>query len=641
MESKGSENGSDVSPNVVESRRSSPRKRKRSRSQESSSTYEARRGSVMQMKTPKRLRGRYNDEYRQLLNAVIADATQDSHINHEPTTGDEDEDEEDRLEVSQIGLSVWSSEQKEAFFHALARYGRDDLPRLASVTQKSEPEVHEYLQLLHSGMLELASKRERGIRTLAGHLSAAAEISNKCCDALELTGDALAWLQNTWDIKQEQEKHGDLWLLDRTVADRIDRVFITDRASGQSSTSETDTEDESMSSNFLYQKANDASGDPTLLEALPAVKLLDLSKFINLSEHIFMNSLKPEGNWRTYEDNFPVKPLNTKSRPTAPVSIFNTAFSDIHHVLVNLTKRLVHVALFQATTRLRATDYLKRQATHHPLVRRRDVMAALKIVGLKPNSFDYWASLPKRHRLKWFYQKHHGVSRKIDISSEEAGKYLEMPPNKSWPGIPDDMLGMTISATAGIADGQGEVELRPENGGKYEKHDLGAEMEDTSSVGEEENPESDGLEDLDSGDETSEAEEFKQAHVKVLQLERANDGYLELLDTNNSREQEVRLWELLQLVEPESVDLQPVRLPDQPKRAPLLGYGTPYHEWRDWTRVHAEWEGSGTASDEDGGSLAVGEEGSETNSLEPAEEPHVLDEFSSDCSSRTEGTLSD
>jgi RNA polymerase I-specific transcription initiation factor RRN5 len=652
MESKSAEDGDDASPEAVESRPSSTRKRKRSQSQETSSTHEARQAPAKQLNVPKRLRGLYNDEYRQLLNATISDATQDPHLDHELVTSDEDENEDDRLEASQIGLSVWSPEQKDALFHAIARYGRDDLPRLASVTQKSEPEVHEYLQLLRSGMLELASKRERNVRTLAGHLHAAAELSNDCCDALELTGDALAWLQNTWDVKQEQKEHGEFWLLDRSVANRIDSLFVTDSAYALDSTSGSDAEDEPTGSHssFRTETAKDTSGDPALLEAVPAVKLLNLSRFLDLSEHVFMNSLDPEGNWRTYEGNISIKPSNMGPRPPAPVSIFNTAFSDIHNVLVSLTRRMVHVALFQATTRLRATDSLQRNAAHHALVKRRDVLAALQIVGLKPNSFDYWASLPRRHKLNWFYQHHHGVSRKREISREEAEKFLRMPLKRGWPGINDDLLGTVVDATAGVADEQDEVESGQDladSEDEYRNHNVRAEERDAPRSGGNSNSGGDvdledvESEDLDSGDETSAAEENQRVDIEVSQLERANDAYLELLDTNNSREHEARLWELLQQVEPATVDLQPVHLPDQPKRAPLLGYGTPYCEWRDWTPMQAEWERPAVASDEDDDALAVENEGSEMDYLEPVGEHQVLDEFSSECSHTTDDTLSD
>jgi RNA polymerase I-specific transcription initiation factor RRN5 len=640
MEPESVENDNDASLSNTQSRQSFvkqnaiPKKRKLSQYQETPRTREAEGSSQKKMKAPRRLRGQYNDEYRQLLNASISDATRAPHHSYSSAS-----DEDETLEESQISLSVWSPEQKDALFYAVARYGRDDLPRLASVTRKSEPEVYEYLQLVHTGMLELNSKRKSGIRTLAGQMPAAFELSNECCDALELTGDALAWLQNTWEIKQEQKEHGDYWLLNREVADGIDTLFARD----------TESEDESMNTPSPTQ-SEEGLGNPTdsaVLEAVPAANLLNLTKFIDLAERIFMNSTDPEGNWRSFEGNFTVKPSKTESGQLSSVSILNTAFTDFHRVIVNLTRRLVHVAIFQATTRLRATDSLQRKATHEPYIKRRDVVAALRIVGVKSDSIEYWALLPERHKLNWFYQKHHDATRKREISSEEARRYLERPLKRIRPSDGDDILDMVLDSAADkVEDDVGERLDRDHVDDKDDDEDDELGNEYSSEEG---SINGDSAEDTGSEGELSDPEQETQTQLGISQLEETNDNYLNLFDANNSRIQEVELWKLLQQDAPDSIDLEPLPFPEQqPKRAPLLGYGTPYTEWRDWTERQMEWEGTGEPSDEDNEFSVTAEEddkeeASVSDILDAVDDENVvLEEFSSsECPPVTDSTVSD
>jgi RNA polymerase I-specific transcription initiation factor RRN5 len=96
----------------------------------------------------KRLKPYYSDEYRMLLNENIEDAA----------TGVLEEDFPP-LNASQIGSSFWTVADKDIFFSALARLGRDDIRGIsARVGTKSEVEVHEYILLLNQGLGERQSK---------------------------------------------------------------------------------------------------------------------------------------------------------------------------------------------------------------------------------------------------------------------------------------------------------------------------------------------------------------------------------------------------------------------------------------------------------------------------------------------------
>src|SRR5204863_8877293 len=88
------------------------------------------------LKTPKhkRLKGYYCNEYRQLLNFDILHAS--SRVI---------EDGGLPIPPSQIGVSKWASAEKESYFNALSRLGKDDTRGIASrIGSKSEPEVKAY-----------------------------------------------------------------------------------------------------------------------------------------------------------------------------------------------------------------------------------------------------------------------------------------------------------------------------------------------------------------------------------------------------------------------------------------------------------------------------------------------------------------
>ena len=86
----------------------------------------------------RRLRGQYNDSYRKLLNDTIHEAA-DPFANVLAN----------KFTKSHFGGSFWTSKEKDIFFEALSRYGRDDLARIsAAIGTKSVIEVKDYLLTL-------------------------------------------------------------------------------------------------------------------------------------------------------------------------------------------------------------------------------------------------------------------------------------------------------------------------------------------------------------------------------------------------------------------------------------------------------------------------------------------------------------
>jgi RNA polymerase I-specific transcription initiation factor RRN5 len=293
----------------------------------------------------KRLKSYYNNDYRELLNIDIED-----------TAAGRIQGDQYPLQASQIGSSIWTASEKDLFFTALARLGRDSVRGIAArIGSKSELQVQEYIQLLHQGINE---RRLREGRLLAPtDMPAAIQISDECSGVLERAGDALAIRQERAEEKIEKTKWGDSWLL---------------------------TKD---SSRFLEKRRKEEGGGETLEEVLPAVNLFHLKRWLELSEKVFMNPAAP------YEDDNWQALAEAGETP----AIRATAFADFHSLAVNITKRLVSTIFYCTMSRLRARESNK---VKHAEVGPSDVEAAVNILGMKSNSNAFWIGSARRCRLR-------------------------------------------------------------------------------------------------------------------------------------------------------------------------------------------------------------------------------------------------
>ena len=293
----------------------------------------------------KRQRPYYNNDYRELLNIDIED-----------TAARRIQEDNYPLQASQIGASTWTSAEKDLFFTALTRLGRDNIRGIAArIGNKSELQVQEYIQLLHQGIHE---KRLHEVRLLAPiDMPAAIQISDECCDVLERAGDALAIHQERAEEKIEQAKWGESWLLTKDVSRRMEK------------------------------RRKEEGGEEDLGEVLPAMNLFNLKHWLQLSEKVFMNPAVPyeEDSWQ-----------NLAGGGETP-AIRATAFEDFHSLAVNITKRLVSTTLYCTMSRLRATRSNKVKQADVSLG---DVEAAVKILGLKANSNKFWIGAARRCHLK-------------------------------------------------------------------------------------------------------------------------------------------------------------------------------------------------------------------------------------------------
>ena len=318
----------------------------------------------------KRLKPLYNDEYRQLYNDTIHQLN--SKLDPKNLRN---------LTASQIGVSIWSVEEKANFFFALQTYGRHNARSIAAAIQtKSESEVRVYLDLLHKSAIE------REFRTIhpkqmfnVCNTEGAIEVTPSCESALEAAADALSLLQHRQEKKIARLENPEFWLLTPSIAKWADRNF----------------------------KAGGDAGRE-ILKKLPSAELLDPKTLLRLSKRFFMNSNDPSGNWRTYVDG--------RGTP----SLIHSAFSDFHALAVNFTNRVIQSAISLADSRIRAetTEYFTPQ--HH--VRREDVLSALDILGSRHDSHATWINMPRKFTLRVYDDSRHKKGREKEFFNYD---YLE------------------------------------------------------------------------------------------------------------------------------------------------------------------------------------------------------------------------
>ncbi|RCI09506.1 hypothetical protein L249_4080 [Ophiocordyceps polyrhachis-furcata BCC 54312] len=289
----------------------------------------------------KRQRAIFNADYLDLLNHDIDDAANRACL-------DDDFD----LPPNQVGLTSWSSLEKQLFFEALARLGRHDLPGIASrVGTKSVIEIRHYLHYLKEA--DAIRNQQAGDSFLeVAEYPAAVELSQQCCHALEQAADAISLRQENEEMKREAKKWGDCWNVTPDIAEQL--VVGDDE-------------------------------DPSDAQPPPAfAQLFDLPRWLQLSEQVLMNSSVPGDNWHSVGSDTP--------------SIWATALDDFYSLAVSLTRRLVQTTLFISMSRIRSKKRIVPRT--RDIVRRRDVEAAVKSLGLTPNTWHFWLTSARRLRLR-------------------------------------------------------------------------------------------------------------------------------------------------------------------------------------------------------------------------------------------------
>lgn len=456
----------------------------------------------------------YSVKYHNLFNNTIQDLQVDAQ---EPSRDD--------LHTGQVGISRWSPQEKGQLFRGIARCGRDNLPAIAAlIGTKTELEVHVYLQVLQEASVKQHMYGKRRSLISTADIPAAFEVSDQCCNALEQAADALAALQRRHEEQHEKQKHADLWKLDQKTAQWADRRL-----------------------------SEGEEGRIEVCRRLPAAEVLDLNQFLKLSANVFMNSSEPDSNYRSFVSRF--------EKP----SILYTAFADLYSLVVSITKRLIQSSLFFAMSRLRATQ--SSSYAHKQVVKQADVLAALKVVGMKENARDFWVKVPRRCRLIIHDPTNTAKSGEA-MHYNEVEEFLAQA--KSVAG--KKFVSASSSETEKASSKQyGESCLESES--ESESQSIASSLSDTNS--------SDGS--------SSQSGTTSKSSTPGERFAKRTDLYLEHIDRKASRKEELRLWKILDRDPPDDMSVQ--------KPSIKLKNPGPYRknrddmdDWRGWVDLRPEWE---------------------------------------------------
>ncbi|CZT06157.1 uncharacterized protein RAG0_11964 [Rhynchosporium agropyri] len=479
----------------------------------------------------KRLKSFYSNDYRELLNTEIQEAASNIADN-------------ERLRWSQIGVSIWTAEEKAIVFVALARLGREDVRGIADlIATKSQHEVQEYINLLHQGAME---KRQNVYQlTTPADLPIAVEVSDECAAILERAGDALAAHQELAEEKVEKAKWGDSWLINQEVAVQ------------------------------MGQKRKQESGEEEMQEVFPAANLLELSNWIELSERIFMNPgvSREEDNWQTIAE------------PEETPAVRATAFEDFHSLAYNLTKRLVSTALFCCMSRLRARGFNKGK---HAEVNADDVDAALKILRLKSDSHYYWCGVAKRSNLQVINDEYKDAvimsHREVELVLQERHPKMR---SRSASRVPSRVRSEQPEHSLHRPDQAEEIDSSPPDVDQVDSDsNMESEYASVPNTDEEFMSSPPPSSPLSSSESRLSATGVASPDTQEV-AEAAQDAHTEAYDMYASQKEEIRLWNLLKQAAPIEFSLNLVS-----EKAPkgVRDNLAERENWRNHTEYVNEWE---------------------------------------------------
>ncbi|KAF2971066.1 hypothetical protein GQX73_g2490 [Xylaria multiplex] len=328
----------------------------------------------------KRVKGDFNRAYVQLLNQDIQDAS--SGLIHD--------EERAESEHTQIGAVVWSAAEKNVFFAAVSRLGKDNIAAIsARIGTKSELEVRQYLMFLDAAKRRQHAgdegKRAQHANPRPVDIPAAVEIGAECAAMLEVAADGLALLQEGYEEEVERKRWGSRWLITAPLAPILERLLqsrIQDKQLEDDYEEEREQDQEEQS-----QSVEEEQDEKNKLEDLAFLRLFHIQNWLQLSDRIFMNSTVSDGNWHAISEAY------------EPPAIQTTTLKDFYGLALSVTRRLLLAAIYMAESRryTRGSDGTRKRKA--PRIRVGDVTAAAASLGMKRNSREFWARCARRLQL--------------------------------------------------------------------------------------------------------------------------------------------------------------------------------------------------------------------------------------------------
>lgn len=479
--------------------------------------------------TPKRTKKALNRAYLGLLNQDIHDAASrylsPSHVNM---------DERVALPSSQIGMTYWTSSEKETFFEALGRLGRDNTAGIAErIHTKGDIEVRQYMKLLQDALTHRHQQNELDPLSLED-FPAAVEISQECCQALDEVADNIANRQERSEFAAEEAEYGPDWLL-----------YQENRKD-------------------LEGKAGD--------DVSKATGVFRTKEWLSLSEHFFMNAPCPEGNWQSMDGD--------------PPGIWLTALDNFHSLALTLTRRLVTASHYMAATRIRAERGYRSQI--RDFVKEKDVRAAAMSLGIAAQKPPL-SGCVRRLGLSVYEDppkpEEDSELGPMSVTDVEDALGIDGPKNGSQlrQQLERIALSSNDSSTSSDSPTESDVELDVEDSGAGAPEDSDSEEEEEVKAEAEEAI-------LHSAIDPPQTKRDRQALHRRIKAERGKERYANGVDMQASYQEELQLWNVLGLQPPESL-IDPG--PPPPGRKLKLSVDAGYAVGKDWrmkTRVMSEWE---------------------------------------------------
>lgn len=339
-----------------------------------------------QARSVKRIKLAYSDEYRRELNSAIEQLN-----DHEKSSR-----HQSYFFSSQIGLTIWTGEEKARLFAALARHGSYNLsPVVREVHSKPETAVLEYLELLQQGVADSGRHDKRVDRLIrAADIAPAAEISAQCCEALELSADALSLLEQHQHARVQEKLFGEEWRL--TIAN----------VAGD------DDRSERLNDRTYSESATDTAKD----RLTKATKLLDCSRLLQLSREVFMKGPELDANWQAHGE-------------ASQIGISGEALTDLHGLVIGVTRRMMSTSLFHAMSRHRCREEEGSFDPETATVSQEDVWLACQSLELAQDSQEFWRSCPRRLRLTpvdFGHKTHRHAARRGSLLDSGRGKAVTL-----------------------------------------------------------------------------------------------------------------------------------------------------------------------------------------------------------------------
>ncbi|KTW27381.1 hypothetical protein T552_02360 [Pneumocystis carinii B80] len=428
-----------------------------------------------------------NPVYLQLLNQTIKEIGEDRDVGIMRNI----------LESSVINGDIWTSLEKERFFKSLSRRSRHNPEDIArDIGSKSVMQVIGYMNILDEELraFRLFGKGNGKEIVNFRNIPAAMEMSDEWINIEEKEAKKIQEFTDKIQERQERLTWGPEWsFLENKKTNEIEIAWD-------------------------YVNKPFSSIQEPLLKVSPEICFLRPKSFIELSEKLFFN-----------------RDIEFSSKE---VVLYRTTLMHMYKLARRLTERLVQMAHFIALSRLRA----ERSSNFHSqyVVRSKDVLVAVDILGISRNSDEYWLNLPRRIEMTVLNET--GQKLDFDVIKHKLSKIplsiirrraKGVHPCNKFSGIEDNYIYLedNSSATSFISDSS---QVSNDENTDFDIDELSPMLIDQENVS------------FNTNDDSSfvALENFDDEQTEEM-LMKEEDEFLEALDAKKSAVDERELWKKL------------------------------------------------------------------------------------------------